>query len=253
MHENIGILHGQFASNLLADTYSYFENLIPSDTDSIENINAFNNIIKDISSRLENPTKTNKNSVHNLVLYHYYALSSEDEACMRLENAITNYNKIYNKTLSLEEIEKEDNITKERIGQIINITNILDGTAISTELANEYQEFIEIFKDKTQIKNRAIQSLVILENYFNSDNKDKYFKKLHKSSKGYITIASKQNGWFQKCLKSEQIDYEKMAVGQDMYISQNTFSFPNRRLINLQEINALYIMVLSVLIYINHY
>lgn len=73
------------------------------------------------------------------------------------------------------------------------------------------------------------------------DNKDKYFKKLHKSSKGYITIANKNNGWFQKSLKSEQIDYEKMAVGQDMYISQNTFSFPNRRLINLQEINALYI------------
>ncbi|MBQ8379270.1 MAG: DNA-binding response regulator, partial [Clostridia bacterium] len=72
-------------------------------------------------------------------------------------------------------------------------------------------------------------------------NKDKYFKKLHKSSKGYITIASKSNGWFQKSLKLDKIDYENMAVGQDMYISQNTFSFPNRRLINLQEINALYI------------
>lgn len=73
------------------------------------------------------------------------------------------------------------------------------------------------------------------------DNKDKFFNELHGDSKGYVTIATKRGKWNQFSVKSEEIEYNKIAVGSDVYISQNTFSMPNRRLINLLELNAIYI------------
>lgn len=73
------------------------------------------------------------------------------------------------------------------------------------------------------------------------DSKDKYFNELHGESKGYITIASKNGTWKQSSMKLQNINYNQIAVGNDVYISQNTFSMPNRRLINLLELNAIYI------------
>lgn len=73
------------------------------------------------------------------------------------------------------------------------------------------------------------------------DNNDKYFNELHGESKGYITIASKNGKWQQNSMKLQNINYDQIAVGTDVYISQNTFSMPNRRLINLLELNAIYI------------
>lgn len=177
MHENIGYVHNLLAKNLLTNASSYLENIIPTDDSALESIKKFNNILATIKIKLETPTIANKNEVNNLILYHYYANTTSDEETFALNNAIQIYNKTYNTNLEQEDFELESDSTKEKLGQIINLANILNGSSINQELANEYQEFVDIFKGKEPLKNRAIQALVTLENYFNSDNEQKYLLK----------------------------------------------------------------------------
>ncbi|MEG0844288.1 DNA-binding response regulator [Clostridium sp.] len=66
---------------------------------------------------------------------------------------------------------------------------------------------------------------------------------LHGSSKGYITIASKNGNYKQWHYKENEItgNEEDIIEVINSYISQNTFYKPQRRIENIKELRALYI------------
>ena len=156
---------------------AYLEEILSNEINQEEAIIQINNLFKLIETKLERPSRKDKSDINNMIKYYYFSNSTEDNDILLYQNAVENYNKIYNQTLSIEDIESEPDSTKEKLGQIINILNILDGEPINPELANEYQEFIKIFIGKSPLKNRALQALVALENYFNSDDEQIYLLK----------------------------------------------------------------------------
>lgn len=71
----------------------------------------------------------------------------------------------------------------------------------------------------------------------------KYLEVLHKESKGYITIASKDPSYKQWHYKSKDIfeNSEIILNKINAYVSQNTFYKPQRRIENIKELRAIYI------------
>lgn len=70
-----------------------------------------------------------------------------------------------------------------------------------------------------------------------------YLKILHKDSKGYITISSKNPNYKQWHYKSGDIieNAEDILNIINTYVSQNTFYKPQRRIENIKELRAIYI------------
>lgn len=70
-----------------------------------------------------------------------------------------------------------------------------------------------------------------------------YLEMLHRDSKGYITIASKNPNYKQWHYKSEDIieNAEDILNIINNYVSQNTFYKPQRRIENIKELRAIYI------------
>ena len=77
----------------------------------------------------------------------------------------------------------------------------------------------------------------------NIDKSRKYLTKLHKDSKGYITIASKSPNYSQWHYKREDLLERTEDIINDInaYVSQNTFYKPQRRIENIKELRAIYI------------
>lgn len=75
------------------------------------------------------------------------------------------------------------------------------------------------------------------------DKCKKHLEILHKESKGYITIASKNPVYKQWHYKSEEIlENSEIILNQiNTYVSQNTFYKPQRRIENIKELRAIYI------------
>ncbi len=67
-----------------------------------------------------------------------------------------------------------------------------------------------------------------------------YIQIVHGTSKGYITLAgiNKENytQWHYKVLELLELEFDK----ENVYISQNTFYKPQRRLENIKELRALF-------------
>lgn len=61
----------------------------------------------------------------------------------------------------------------------------------------------------------------------------------HTGAKGYITVAEKTAKWSQKHYKSG--DLPSVVNGVDVYSSQNTFMFPVRKTIYVQQLRSFYI------------
>ena len=77
----------------------------------------------------------------------------------------------------------------------------------------------------------------------NIDESNKHLQNLHKNSKGYITVASKNPGYKQWHYKSEELieNAEEILNNINAYVSQNTFYKPQRRIENIKELRAIYI------------
>ena len=77
----------------------------------------------------------------------------------------------------------------------------------------------------------------------NIDESKKHLQNLHKNSKGYITVASKNPGYKQWHYKSEELieNAEEILNNINAYVSQNTFYKPQRRIENIKELRAIYI------------
>ena len=74
----------------------------------------------------------------------------------------------------------------------------------------------------------------------NYSKQQDHIKRLHRDSKGWITLAEILKGKFkQHHYKLEQL-LKKTFGDKDCYISQNTFYKPSRRLENIKEIKAIY-------------
>lgn len=72
---------------------------------------------------------------------------------------------------------------------------------------------------------------------------EKYVKKIHGNSNGYMTVASKNPNYSQWHYKKEELldKTEEIVNGINDYISQNTFYKPQRRIENIKELRAVYI------------
>ena len=70
-----------------------------------------------------------------------------------------------------------------------------------------------------------------------------HLEMLHKDSKGYITISSKDPNYKQWHYKSEDIidNAEDILNIINAYVSQNTFYKPQRRIENIKELRTIYI------------
>lgn len=86
-------------------------------------------------------------------------------------------------------------------------------------------------------------SNLALNEVVNIDESKKHLGKLHKDSKGYITIASKDPNYKQWHYKSEELIEKSEVILNDInaYVSQNTFYKPQRRIENIKELRAIYI------------
>ena len=87
-------------------------------------------------------------------------------------------------------------------------------------------------------------SLAIVEDInIDYDKCKKHLEVLHKESKGYITIASKDPAYKQWHYKSKEIFENPKDILNEInaYVSQNTFYKPQRRIENIKELRAIYI------------
>lgn len=71
------------------------------------------------------------------------------------------------------------------------------------------------------------------------EEKEEHLKILHRDSRGWITIANINESYKQWHYKYK--DILKIAEGNNIYISQNTFYKPQRRLESIKELKTLYI------------
>lgn len=164
-------------SNQLFETCSLLEELIPEDKNNTQEIDNTNKLLDFINEKLSGIlTNSDKKSLHDTLLLHYYLNSKEEENQDFLNSAIENYNKIYHTELSCDEFKQADNDTQLKLAQILRISKALDEN-ITTEFDNEYQLFIDLFKDKDSIRKQAISSLIELDNHFDSSDSQKYFLK----------------------------------------------------------------------------
>ncbi|GKT29629.1 DNA-binding response regulator [Aduncisulcus paluster] len=71
------------------------------------------------------------------------------------------------------------------------------------------------------------------------------FDKIHRDSKGWITVARKQENYTQRHYRYDQIaaGAEELIADTNAFYSQNTFLQPTRRLEYIKELKALYIDV----------
>ena len=175
IHEKAGNIFNLLEKNHINTIY--LEEMIPNEINQKEDITLLNNLFELIETTLKTPSDKNKSFVNNIIKYHYFSNSTEDKDILLYENAIENYNLIYDKKLSRENTNNESEIIKEQLGQIIHWTNILEKEVSKQDFTNETQEFVEIFIDKPPLKNKSIKALVTLENYFNSDIEQKYLLK----------------------------------------------------------------------------
>ena len=78
---------------------------------------------------------------------------------------------------------------------------------------------------------------------FDLEESKNHLINLHKNSKGYITIASKDPNYKQWHYKSIDIieNTEDILNIINAYVSQNTFYKPQRRIENIKELRAIYI------------
>ncbi len=77
----------------------------------------------------------------------------------------------------------------------------------------------------------------------NIDESNKHLANLHKSSEGYITIASKNPNYSQWHYKKDDLlqRSDEIISSINSYVSQNTFYRPQRRIENIKELRAVYI------------
>lgn len=77
----------------------------------------------------------------------------------------------------------------------------------------------------------------------NIDKSKEHLEKLHGSSNGYMTVASKNPNYSQWHYKKEELldKTEEIVNGINNYVSQNTFYKPQRRIENIKELRAVYI------------
>lgn len=82
-----------------------------------------------------------------------------------------------------------------------------------------------------------------IDDEINIDKSKEHLEKLHGSSNGYMTVASKNPNYSQWHYKKEEIldKTEEIVNGINDYISQNTFYKPQRRIENIKELRAVYI------------
>lgn len=86
-------------------------------------------------------------------------------------------------------------------------------------------------------------SNLALNEVINIDESKNHLQNLHKDSKGYITIASKDPNYKQWHYKSGEVieNTDDIIKGINSYVSQNTFYKPQRRIENIKELRAVYI------------
>lgn len=86
-------------------------------------------------------------------------------------------------------------------------------------------------------------SNLALNEEINIEESKNHLKNLHKDSKGYITIASKNPNYKQWHYKSGELieNAEEILNSINTYVSQNTFYKPQRRIENIKELRAIYI------------
>ncbi|WP_226897981.1 helix-turn-helix domain-containing protein [Paraclostridium bifermentans] len=82
-----------------------------------------------------------------------------------------------------------------------------------------------------------------IDDEINIDKSKEHLEKLHGSSNGYMTVASKNPNYSQWHYKKEELlnKTEEIVNGINDYISQNTFYKPQRRIENIKELRAVYI------------
>lgn len=86
-------------------------------------------------------------------------------------------------------------------------------------------------------------SSLALNEVINIDESKNHLQNLHKDSKGYITIASKDPHYKQWHYKKYELIENTEDIINDInaYVSQNTFYKPQRRIENIKELRAVYI------------
>lgn len=86
-------------------------------------------------------------------------------------------------------------------------------------------------------------SSLALNEVINIDESKNHLQNLHKDSKGYITIASKDPHYKQWHYKKDELIENTEDIINDInaYVSQNTFYKPQRRIENIKELRAVYI------------
>lgn len=157
----------------LSEIKAQLESLMPKDVNQEEKIELMKDLIEEIKQKLEYPTRQNKNSINNLVTYHYYNNSTEDDDV----EILSTIKEEYGKAFKLDNIQNQSN--QEKFGQIINIAKAFKdgGVNLNPELANELRFIFPIFYNKAGAMNNGIKLLVELDDYFNSDDEQKYLLK----------------------------------------------------------------------------
>lgn len=178
LHEQIGEMHIKLQTNELFNAVELLESVIPTNKKEKEKIETIKKLIKIVDKRLNNQNVQNndRNYVNNLITYYSYNKDSKSDLLI-LQKAIKIYNINGKNNLSIENLKNKDEATKEKLGQIINISKILENNQFNERLANEYKYFIDIYRNKEEIKEKAIVSLVKLDNYFKQNNNEKYLYK----------------------------------------------------------------------------
>ena len=166
--------------NQLIETCELLEPIIPDNKNQIEKIEIFRSLLNNIQLILskQNVTIKDKKYINNVINYYYYIQSKDTNDTKLLTSALNIYNKLYDDTLTIENLKATNDNTKEKLGQILHIEKLLDEDySTNTDFDNEFTEFVDIFKGKNSIRSKAIIALVNLENYFNSTNSQKYLLK----------------------------------------------------------------------------
>lgn len=179
LHEKIGEMHIILQTNELSNSAEMLENLIPTNKNEKEKIEKISQLTDIVNKKLDtnNVTNEDKNYINNLITFYAYTDNEDANYSLTLKKAIKIYNIDAENEINIENVALENEIIKEKIGQIINITNIIDGKPFNEKIANEYKYFIDICKNKEAIKEKIIYTLVKLDDYFKQESDKKYLYK----------------------------------------------------------------------------
>lgn len=179
LHEKIGEMHITLQTNELFSAAELLESLIPTNKNETVKIKTITELIAIVEDKLNtnNSTNKDKNYINNLITFYDYNNKNNEESASAIKKAIKIYNIDAEQEINIANITEEDNEIKEKIGQILNISNILDGQPLNQRLANEYKYFVDICRGKDAIKEKMVYTLAKLDNYFKQDNEDKYLYK----------------------------------------------------------------------------